>query len=75
MGGGLGSGCSNGLVSLELALDGSVSLEEMEVGLRCGPTEWVRCDFFLELFQGVVCWWLCAARGRWRILVGAHERR
>ena len=59
--GGLGLGCSTGLVSLELALGGSVSFGGdggdgggVE-GVR--PTEWVRCDFFLELFQGFVVWW------------------
>lgn len=72
--GGLGSGCSIGLVSLELALEG-VLVGVERGGLRCGRTVWVQGDFFLEGFQGfIIRWCWCTAYRCWHVL-SAHERR
>jgi hypothetical protein len=72
--GGLGSGCSIGLVSLELALEG-VLVGVERGGLRCGRTVWVQGDFFLEGFQGFIIRWCWRTAYRcWRVL-SAHERR
>lgn len=73
--GGLGSGCSIGLASLELALEG-VLVGVERGGLGCGgQTVWVQGDFFLEGFQGfIIRWCWCTAYRCWRVL-SAHERR
>lgn len=56
MAGGLGSGCSSGLGLRGRGLDRVCQLiVGRGGGLRRGQTEWVHCDFFLELFQGFIC--------------------